>query len=200
VLRASTSGVARALGGLPVIEAAFAKGRLSYSKVRALTRIAEPDSEAALLELAVELTASQVERTVRQWRRAEGANAEEPPPEDRQSFEHWWDESGMLTVQVRMPPEAAASFMAAIDSLAERTARRERAQANRDDTGKAEAETAPGNPVRDNLSARRLTALTRLADVAVDSVVGAPVFPVDAEELLSLPHAAPKSATAPRTP
>ncbi|SNR38213.1 HNH endonuclease signature motif containing protein [Blastococcus mobilis] len=161
--------VARALGGLPLIEAAFANGRLSYSKVRALTRIAEPDSEAALLELAVELTASQVERTVRQWRRAEGANAGEPPPEGRQSFEHWWDESGMLTVQVRMPPEAGAGFMAAIDSLAEREARRERAQANRDDRGKAGPGTAPGSPVRDNMSARRLTALTRLAEVAVDS-------------------------------
>src|SRR3712207_2940477 len=60
--------VARALGTLPSIESAFAEGQLSYSKVRALTRIAEPDSEAALLELALELTASQVERTVRQWR------------------------------------------------------------------------------------------------------------------------------------
>ena len=63
--------VARALESLPLLGTAFAEGRLSYSKVRALTRIAEPDSEASLLELALELTASQVERTVRQWRRAD---------------------------------------------------------------------------------------------------------------------------------
>ena len=37
--------VARALQSLPLTEAAFAEGRLSYSKVRAMTRIAEPDSE-----------------------------------------------------------------------------------------------------------------------------------------------------------
>src|SRR3954469_22856962 len=43
--------VARALAALPLIGAAFAGGRLSYSKVRALTRIAAPDCEAALLEL-----------------------------------------------------------------------------------------------------------------------------------------------------
>lgn len=61
--------VARSLESLPLIAGAFAAGRLSYSKVRALTRIAEPDSEASLLEVALELTAFQVERTVRQWRR-----------------------------------------------------------------------------------------------------------------------------------
>src|SRR5689334_1386256 len=42
--------VARALRGLPRIEAAFGAGRLSYAKVRALTRIAAADCEAALLE------------------------------------------------------------------------------------------------------------------------------------------------------
>src|SRR5437763_3882173 len=37
--------VARALQRLPLIEAAFGEGRVSYAKVRALTRIAEPDCE-----------------------------------------------------------------------------------------------------------------------------------------------------------
>ena len=36
--------VARRLTALPRITAAFAEGRLSYSKVRALTRIVEPDT------------------------------------------------------------------------------------------------------------------------------------------------------------
>ena len=36
-----------------------------------LFTVAEPDSEASLLEVALEMTASQVERTVRQWRRAD---------------------------------------------------------------------------------------------------------------------------------
>src|SRR4051812_25790092 len=91
--------VARALRGLPRIEAAFAAGRLSYSKVRALTRIAEPDSEASLLDLVLQLTASQTERTVRQWRRAD-VGPEQESGDDGQSFEFWWDETGMLTVKV----------------------------------------------------------------------------------------------------
>src|SRR4051794_41607412 len=60
--------VARALRSLRSIDAAFAAGRLSYSKVRALTRIAEPDCEAALLEFALSATASQTERVCPQWR------------------------------------------------------------------------------------------------------------------------------------
>src|ERR1700750_1291783 len=42
--------VARALAGLPVIRAEFAAARLSYAKVRALTRIATPATEAGVAE------------------------------------------------------------------------------------------------------------------------------------------------------
>src|SRR5688500_1160330 len=55
--------VARALRGLPRIAGAFDAGRLSYAKVRALTRIAAPDCEAALLDFATTATASQAERS-----------------------------------------------------------------------------------------------------------------------------------------
>jgi hypothetical protein len=162
--------VARALERLPMIEAAFAAGRLSYSKARALTRIAEPDSEAALLEVALELTASQVERTVRQWRRADVVNAGEPAPEDQQAFEHWWDESGVLTVKVRLPTEEGAAFMAAIDSLAERAARRERAD-DRRSSGQRPPTTGHHDIrlARERSTARRIAALTKLAEAAVDA-------------------------------
>lgn len=43
--------VARALESLPVLTAGFAGGRLSYSKVRALTRIATPETEEDLVAL-----------------------------------------------------------------------------------------------------------------------------------------------------
>jgi Domain of unknown function (DUF222) len=54
--------VARALRDLPVIRAEFAVGRLSYAKVRALTRIATPDTEAGLAEIAGPMTGNQLER------------------------------------------------------------------------------------------------------------------------------------------
>src|SRR4051812_48109676 len=122
--------VARALRGLRQIEAAFAAGRLSYAKVRALSRIAAPDCEAELLEFACSATASQTERFCRAWRRAEDDDFGDPAerPEDGESFEHWTDDQGYLTLKVRMRAESGNSLLTQIDSLAEREARRERAQ------------------------------------------------------------------------
>jgi hypothetical protein len=160
---------ARALQRLPLIDAAFADGRLSYSKVRALTRIAEPDTEASLLEVALELTASQVERTVRQWRRADRLAAGEQPPEDRQTFDYWWDETGMLNVTLRLPTEEGAAFITSIDSQVERAARRERAQEKKARAGRGEPE--PGDDdvrsPRERTTARRIAALATLAEAAV---------------------------------
>src|SRR6266496_3013972 len=54
--------VAQALGGLPLLDDALRQGQLSFSKLRAMTRIATPENEATLLELARHSTASQLER------------------------------------------------------------------------------------------------------------------------------------------
>ena len=65
--------VARALDDLPRIGEALARGRISYSKVRELTRIATPENEEELVELSQAGTASQVQRIVRAYRRCEQA-------------------------------------------------------------------------------------------------------------------------------
>ena len=57
---------ARALGTLPLIDAAFRDGELSYSKVRALTRAATAENEEQLLTLCRGSDAEGVERVVRQ--------------------------------------------------------------------------------------------------------------------------------------
>jgi len=57
--------VAQALEHVPMISEAFAEGRLSFSKVRALTRIAAPHNEAWLLALALNGTAVHVEKVMR---------------------------------------------------------------------------------------------------------------------------------------
>ncbi len=62
--------VARALGGLPKIDEAFAAGRLSYAKVRAITRIATSANEEQVLEVALAATGAQLERICRGFRRA----------------------------------------------------------------------------------------------------------------------------------
>jgi hypothetical protein len=61
--------VARRLAELPLIRAAFARGQLSYAKVRALTRVAEERFEEELLQLAFAMTAAQLERALGGYRR-----------------------------------------------------------------------------------------------------------------------------------
>ena len=68
--------VARALGGLPLTSAALAAGTLSYSKVRAMTRVASAATESSLLNIAESGTASQMEKTVRLIK--QGMALEEP--------------------------------------------------------------------------------------------------------------------------
>ena len=63
--------VARALPGLPRISAAMRRGSVSYAKVRAITRVATPETEQRLLDVALSGTASHVERIVRAWRRTD---------------------------------------------------------------------------------------------------------------------------------
>ena len=63
--------VARALGTLPLLSEAMQRGQVSYSKVRALTRVATPANERRLLDFALCAPASHVERLARAWRRAD---------------------------------------------------------------------------------------------------------------------------------
>lgn len=63
--------VARALRTLPRVRREFAAGQLSYAKVRAITRVADADSEDDLVDLARASTAAQLERTIAAWRRAD---------------------------------------------------------------------------------------------------------------------------------
>jgi hypothetical protein len=105
--------VARAIERLPQIQARFARGELSFSKVRALTRIATPATEGELAELAKTCTAAQLEKIVRAYRRAtadEVTDANER--HERRGVTWYWDDDGSLVVQGRLSPEDGALFLA----------------------------------------------------------------------------------------
>lgn len=106
--------VARRLRELPLIAGAFGRGRLSYSKVRALTRAAEPAMEGDLLELAEEATAAQLERIMRGYRAAlepdAAANAQ-----SRRHLTTWWEDDGSLTIRASLPPEEGALFLKGLE-------------------------------------------------------------------------------------
>ncbi len=113
--------VARALGELPEITASFAAGQLSYSKVRALTRVATPETEAALLEMARQGTASHLERIVRAYRKAQRADEVDQANrvhEDR--FLRWHhDDDGSFVLQARLTPEQGALVCKALERARE---------------------------------------------------------------------------------
>ena len=103
--------VARALGGLPVIRAEFAAGRLSYAKVRALTRIAAPETEKDLVEMATPMTAGQLERFARAHRRVSRGEQEETAR--RRKLTWRYDDTG-IGITVWLPPEQGAVMLQAI--------------------------------------------------------------------------------------
>src|SRR5918996_2232021 len=111
--------VARRLRELPVIREAFAAGQLSYSKVRALTRVENIAREQDLLDLARAATASQLERLVRAYRgvvRPEAA-ARAGGPERWLCWSH--DDDGSLLVSARLPAEEGTQLIAALEAAAD---------------------------------------------------------------------------------
>ncbi|ANY25396.1 HNH endonuclease [Gordonia terrae] len=106
--------VAKAIRELPVIRKAFREGRLTYSKVRALTRVATPEREPELVNLALSATASQLDRAVRamgQIDRNRGVEEGSRPPVE--STGRWkWNDDGSLSVSLRLSPLDGARFLA----------------------------------------------------------------------------------------
>jgi hypothetical protein len=121
--------VARALEEVPLIHAAFGKGELSYAKVRSLTRAHRPDREDEFLRLAEVLTASQLDRALRAYRRVTTAEAHEQ--HESEELTYYWDEDGSLVVRARLAPEDGALFLKALEAGRERLWQEERATASR---------------------------------------------------------------------
>jgi len=110
--------VARALGALPLLAAAMRRGEISYSKVRALTRIATPAIEQSLLGFARAGTAAHVERLVRGMRLVDRiASGKDEKRRHATRYLHvYTDEDGMVTVRGRLTPEAGAALIRALDA------------------------------------------------------------------------------------
>jgi Domain of unknown function (DUF222) len=110
--------VARALGSLPLLSEALARGELSYAKVRALTRVATPETEARLLAVGRAGTAAHVERIVRGWRRVDrAAEAREAARQHaRRGLQLFEDEDGMVVVRGRLAPEVGALLRRALEA------------------------------------------------------------------------------------
>ena len=135
--------VARALATLPEIDSALRQGLLSYAKVRALTRVATPENESSLLEMARFSTGAQLERLCRKLRRVQNVTEDGDRLDDLRYFKEEHLDSGMVRLTVVLHPDEAAVVTRAIDE-----ARRESQES------KPAATTAP--PVSPETALHRL--------------------------------------------
>lgn len=147
--------VSRALPALPQTSDALRRGELSYSKVRALTRVATAENEEDLLVTAKHGTTAHVERVVRAYRKADLA------AENKRAMRQLADrrlttryaEDGSLVIEARLPPEEGGKVLAALDAATDIL----RKESSADDDRRSKT----------SHSQRQADALVRLADGAL---------------------------------
>ncbi len=154
--------VARTLGTLPRLAQALARGELSYAKVRALTRVATPETEERLLAVGRAGTADHVERIVRGWRRVDRkAEAVEAARRHASRALHvYQDEDGMVTLRGRLAPEVGAVLMQALAAAREALYQQARGKDAEASTADVSAETPP-------MAQQQADALALLAETAL---------------------------------
>ncbi len=139
--------VAKALSSLPLIDRAFAAGELSYSKARAVTRVAHEGNEERLLRFARAATAHQVERFVRDQVRIRKGRA---PVSTRPELTWLEADNGDLVFKGRLPAELGALLIKAVEQRMEGHSR-------------FDPEVADSEP----LAARRAQALIEVAEASL---------------------------------
>ncbi len=159
--------VAHALAGLPKISERFARGELSYSKVRAMTRVANEGNEDYLLMIAEHGTAHHVEKLVAKCRQAKRLQATEGTDTAHRDLTHYYDHDGCLVIKARLPAEQGALVVKALEMAMDRDFR-----AN-DDAAEEGADVTAVTPEADDehepISARRADALAEIAETYLNN-------------------------------
>lgn len=172
--------VARALQQLPRIGEAMRRGELSFAKVRAITRVARPDSEEQLLELARHGTASHIERIVRAWRRVDWLEEQynEHERHRKRELTLYVDDDGMYVLRGRLDPEVGAVLGRALAAASE-------ALYGRRGPEDARARKCAADGIEPaTVTQRRADAIGLIAECALRSELAAPKRVID-EELAS---------------
>ncbi|WP_146662690.1 DUF222 domain-containing protein, partial [Enhygromyxa salina] len=169
--------VARALGTLTAVDALFSRGELSYSKVRAITRVATPENEQEFIDAAVHATASQIELLTRAYKRCR-IDPEIPGelPRDQRRFVRRAETlGGMVRIEMQLTPEEAAVVWEAMQS----------AMSTSEPEASAEASVAPspadqpGQAPNTQASAEASTDPTQ-AQASTEASAGMPADPLAA--------------------
>lgn len=193
--------VAHALADLPKISMAFEKGQLSYSKVRAMTRIADNSNEDYLLMIAHHGTAHHVEKLVAKFRTAQRLQDAEAVNEQYRAREvtHHYDHDGCLVIKARLPAEQGALIVKALemamdknfadaDVTAETSDEPLPVAARRADALAEIAETYLNNSESSGSTADRYQVVVHVTAETPDSVGAAPSYDSDDAHIEDGPH------------
>jgi len=165
--------VAHALKTLPRISEAFRRGELSYSKVRAMTRIADESNEDYLMMIARHGTAHHVERLVSKYCRCkrlqdvENANKQHA----KRELHCHYDQDGCMVIRGRLPAEQGALIMKALELAMDRASTSVGARIARDsaaDQPHVTVETSDREPFH----CCRADALAEIAETYLNSEPG----------------------------
>ncbi|MBW3615467.1 MAG: 13E12 repeat family protein [Actinobacteria bacterium] len=142
--------VAHRLEELRAVQRAFAEGRLSYSKVRALTRVATPEAEEFLLDLALTLSAAHLERSLVAYAQAHGEPItleDETSRRAKCGVTRWVDADGLIHHEIVSAPEDGLVIDRAIDFGRDEVFRAAKEAAGAGDAGgAAEQPRRPAGP------------------------------------------------------
>ncbi|MEX0914791.1 MAG: DUF222 domain-containing protein, partial [Wenzhouxiangellaceae bacterium] len=152
--------VAHALKDLPKISDAFRQGQISFSKVRAMTRVATPGNEDHLLNIARHGTAAHVDRLVSQFRKVKRIEALEFENQRHELREMNWhiDDDGSYVIKARLTPEQGERVIKAVEAAMDE-------HFNERQDAPAEESTASFDcRVSEPVAQRRADALARVAE------------------------------------
>ena len=154
--------VAHALKALPQISAVFREGRVSYSKVRAMTRVATVKNEEYLLMIAAHGTAAHVERLVRNYRTVKRIEAlEQENSRNAQRELSWYvDDDGYWVVKGRFTLEQGSLIQKALEGAMEESFHEQR-DVSAETSDEALADEIKPQP--EPIMLRRADALVRMA-------------------------------------
>jgi hypothetical protein len=163
--------VARKLAEFPAMDDALRRGEVSYSKVRALVRVATPANETLLLDHARLMTTSQLEKLSRKYALVQRHGQDPHPVADgqRRHVRRRDTEDGMVKIEAVLHPEEAELVWATLTHAATQLAREpaspaadsaaaDSAAADSAAADSAAADSAAGDSVADDSAASRVAA------------------------------------------
>ena len=195
--------VARALRELPSIDAAFERGEISYSKVRAMTRVATPENEKDLLVIARHGTAEHMEKLVRVYRKY-GQRADASPGETarrrEERFYCFVEDDEMMVFGGRVSVEQGRLLIKALDAMVAEMEADEREAGEAETTGNVSAETSaaaaePGVSAETSAVASEPSVSAETSAATTETIVSAETSAATTETIVSAETSAATTET-----